>query len=46
MAAPSLAPLVLVHGIVFTVWIVTQTTLVARKRVDARMGLGTWPSRW
>ncbi len=42
-AAPTLSPLVWVHGIVFTGWIVlliTQATLVAKDRVDVHMRLG------
>jgi hypothetical protein len=41
--APSLSSLVWVHGLLFTGWImllVTQTTLVAKDRVDVHMRLG------
>jgi hypothetical protein len=41
--APSLSPLVWVHGVLFTGWIVllvTQATLVAKDRVDWHMRLG------
>jgi hypothetical protein len=42
-AAPSLSPLVWVHGVLFTGWIallVTQATLVAKDRADLHMRLG------
>ena len=42
-AAPALSPLVWTHGVLFSAWIVllvTQTTLVARDRVDLHMRLG------
>jgi len=43
MASPPLTPLVWMHGILFTGWIVlliTQATLVARDRTDTHMRLG------